>query len=136
MKLVARICSLNPSKGCQRMICCVAKVLRWKSKFVCWLFQQAAPSFSQMNDGPFPLMYPDPCGLQLLMDDNYNIDSMIDWDEAGTVPCLEFSTYPSHLKLLIHRVENGTYNPNVLKTIKSRQQHYRKEVKRRRWQIV
>ena len=57
-----------------------------KSDFVCWLFQQAAPLLAERNNGPFPLMHPDPWGQQLLMDKEYNINGVVDWDEAGTVP--------------------------------------------------
>lgn len=96
-----------------------------KSDFVCWLFTQAAPMLSERNDGPFPLMHPDPWGQQLLMDKDYTVNGVIDWDEASTVPWLEFCTYPSNLKWLIHRFENNEYNPKVLQSIKERQEQYR-----------
>ena len=99
-----------------------------KSDFVCWLFQQAAPLLAERNNGPFTLMHPDPWGQQLLMDKEYNINGVVDWDEVGTVPWVEFCAYPSNLKLLMHRVENGQYNPTVLASIIERQNHYRLEL--------
>jgi hypothetical protein len=101
-----------------------------KSDFVCWLFQQAAPLLSEQNNGPFPLMHPDLWGQQLLMDDEYNVSGVIDWDETSTVPWLEFCTYPATLKLLMHRIENAQYNPTVLADIIERQDHYRRELYR------
>ena len=101
-----------------------------KSDFVCWLFQQAAPLLSKRNNGPFPLMHPDLWGQQLLMDMEYNVHGVIDWDETSTVPWLEFCAYPGNLKLAIHRIENAQYNPKVLASIINRQDHYRRELRR------
>jgi len=96
-----------------------------KSDFVCWMFAQAAPMLSERNYGPFPLMHPDVWGQQLLMDKEYTIHGVLDWDEASTVPWLEFCSYPSDLKWLMHRLESNEYNPNVLQIIKERQERYR-----------
>lgn len=96
-----------------------------KSDFVCWMFEQAAPMLSERNDGPFPLMHPDARGQQLLMSKEYTIYGVIDWDEASTVPWLEFCTYSSNLKWLMHRLESNEYNPNVVQIIKERQEQYR-----------
>jgi aminoglycoside phosphotransferase (APT) family kinase protein len=54
-----------------------------KSEFVCWLFEQAAPLLSERNNGPFPLMHPDVWGQQMLMDKEYNVLGVVDWDETG-----------------------------------------------------
>jgi hypothetical protein len=64
-----------------------------KSDLVCWLFQQAAPLLTERNNGPFPSMHPDIWGQQLLMDKEYNVLGVIDWDETSTVPWLEFWSY-------------------------------------------
>jgi hypothetical protein len=96
-----------------------------KSDFVCWLFTQAAPMLSERNDGPFPLMHPDAWGQQLLMDKDYTVHGVVDWDEASTVPWLEFCTYPSNMKWLIHRFENNEYNPKVVQLIKESREQYR-----------
>lgn len=39
-----------------------------------------------MRDGPFPLYHPDFYHSNIIIDDAYNILSIIDWEGAGTVP--------------------------------------------------
>ena len=101
-----------------------------KSDFLCWLFEQAAPLLTERNDGPFPLMHPDLGGSQLLMDMDYNINGVIDWDETCTVPWLEFCSYPSTLKVLPYHLERAEYWPGVLERLIERQEHYRSELRR------
>jgi hypothetical protein len=50
-------------------------------------------------------MHPDLWGQQLLMDKEYNVLSVIDWDETSMAPWLEFCAYPANLKLAMHRIE-------------------------------
>lgn len=38
------------------------------------------------NEGPFPLYHPDFLHSNVIVDENYNILSIIDWEGAGTVP--------------------------------------------------
>ncbi|KAJ5561452.1 hypothetical protein N7461_000213 [Penicillium sp. DV-2018c] len=52
--------------------------------------------FIVKNEGPFPLCHRDFRHSNVIIDSNYNILSVIDWDLAGTVPW-EVIEFPPHL---------------------------------------
>ena len=45
-----------------------------------------AQTLSSSNDGPFPLIHPDSNQSNIVVDDEYNILGVIDWEAAHTVP--------------------------------------------------
>lgn len=55
-----------------------------------------AKSLSSSNGGPFPLYHPDFLHSNIIVDDDYNVLSIIDWEGAWTVPW-ELVDFPQFL---------------------------------------
>jgi hypothetical protein len=88
-----------------------------ESRFACWLYDQLALRLD--NYGSFPLMHPEICKSQLLLNPSFELNGVIDWDGVGIVPWLLLSTYPATLKVPWPRVECGRFSQtkvgNILK---------------------
>ncbi|CAG8197303.1 unnamed protein product [Penicillium salamii] len=61
--------------------------------------QESLHKFLVKNEGPFPLYHRDFRHSNVIIDNNYNILSIIDWDNAGTVPW-EIVEFPLFLDVI------------------------------------
>ena len=59
--------------------------------------QQMAKRMSTSFSCPFPLVHPDFGSYNILVDDQYNIQSIIDWDRVATLPIEFTGIFPADL---------------------------------------
>ena len=72
-----------------------------------------AATIPLLNEGPFPLYHPDFSLANIIVNDNYKILGVIDWEDASTVPWdlvhSPFSLSPKELRGPRVHEENGEY---------------------------
>ena len=65
--------------------------------------KELAATIPLRNNGPFPLCHPDFGHQNIIVDDDYQIISVIDWEEASTVPweTLQYPLYFGHIPIVL-----------------------------------
>ena len=92
--------------------------------------KKLAVTIPLLNNGPFPLCHPDFGHQNIIVDENYNILGVIDWEDALCVPwevvnfSLEFSIVPVIMRLLWYYDEDGELKYKGLKLKPAKRAEY------------
>jgi hypothetical protein len=62
-------------------------------KMACWILRKAAEISlkHEYDSGPFPLRHPDLLYYNIMVDENYNITGIVEWEDVQTAPQEHFS---------------------------------------------
>ncbi|KAF2809235.1 uncharacterized protein BDZ99DRAFT_464016 [Mytilinidion resinicola] len=93
--------------------------------------QELAPKISARDSGPFPIHHPDFGTWNILVDDNFKVVGIIDWDAAFAAPWEAFAQFPLFISNAPRQLElpwfyddeGNPTDPDTIETYEKRKQY-------------